>query len=176
MEAKVKISEGVSIEKKGSTLIFKKGQATIQRTLSNPIIDIKIEKGNVVISSKLENRNAKKLVNTFESHIHNMIRGLEKPFVYKMKICSSHFPMSVKVEGEKVIISNFVGEKKPRFARIIRGAKVEVSKEGIVSISSPDIEAAGLTVGNIENATRVTYRDRRILQDGIFIIEKPEKK
>ena len=54
--------------------------------------------------------------------------------------------------------------------------RVDVNVNGdIVEISSRDIELAGLTATRMEQLTRVTRRDRRVFQDGIFIIEKAGK-
>lgn len=176
MEYKIKIKKGVSVEQKGKILVFKKGNISQEREFYNPLVSIKVQNDEIVLNSKAETRSVKRIINSFSSHILNLINGLEKPYTYKLKMCSSHFPMSVKVEGDKVIISNFIGEKTPRYARIIGGAKVEIDKTGVVTVTSPNLENAGLTAGAIENATRVTYRDRRVLQDGIFIIERPEKR
>ena len=80
--------------------------------------------------------------------------------------------MTLKVDGKKLVINNFLGEKTPRFARIEENVDVEV-KGPKVTVSSHDIEAAGRTVSLIERATNVRNRDRRVFQDGIFLTERP---
>jgi large subunit ribosomal protein L6 len=65
-----------------------------------------------------------------------------------------------------------LGEKIPRYANIISGVEINVKGQEI-TITSHDIEAAGQTAANIEKATKVRNRDRRIFQDGIYIVEKP---
>ena len=37
----------------------------------------------------------------FKSHITNIIDGVQNVHVYKLKVCSGHFPMSVSVSGEE---------------------------------------------------------------------------
>ena len=53
---------------------------------------------------------------------------------------------------------------------------VNVKIEGdVIVIESTDKEAAGKTATNIEQLTRITDKDRRIFQDGIYVIEKSGK-
>ena len=101
-----------------------------------------------------------------------MFKGLDEKFVYKLQSCNVHFPMTLKVEKNKLIISNFLGEKTPRHAEILSGVDVEIKGQNI-TISSHDKESAGHTAANFEKATKIKNRDRRIFQDGIFIVEKP---
>ena len=111
------------------------------------------------------------MLKTFESHLKNMIRGVSERFVYKLRVCSSHFPMTVTKENNKITVKNFLGEKIPRTAKIIEDAEVEIKGFDIV-VTSINKEKAGQTAANIERSTRLTNKDRRKFQDGIFIIEK----
>ena len=103
--------------------------------------------------------------------IRNMIEGVKEGFRYKLKIVYSHFPISVKVQGDKVIIENFLGEKAPRIAKIVGNTKVRVEKQDII-VEGPDIEEVGQTAANIEQATKIKGFDRRVFVDGIYIYEK----
>src|SRR3989344_5738935 len=97
---------------------------------------------------------------SFSSHIKNMIKGVAEGFIYKLKICAGHFPMNVTIEGNNVIIKNFLGEKIPRKSKIAPGVKAQVKGDEII-IESCNLESAGQTASNIEQATRVKARDRR---------------
>ncbi|MEB3846499.1 MAG: 50S ribosomal protein L6, partial [Desulfurococcales archaeon] len=70
-----------------------------------------------------------------------------------------------------LIISNFLGEKAPRIAKILPGAKVTVKGSDVI-VEGIDIEVVGQTAANIEMATKITDRDRRKFMDGIYIYEK----
>ena len=79
--------------------------------------------------------------------------------------------MTLKIKNNELIINNFLGEKVPRKATIFPNVEVEI-KGNIIKVSSIDKEAAGHTAANMEKATKVKKRDRRIFQDGIFITKK----
>jgi large subunit ribosomal protein L6 len=106
------------------------------------------------------------------AHMKKMFLGLENDYVYHLESCNVHFPMTLKVEGNKLVINNFLGEKTPRFARILPGVKVDV-KGAKITVSSPDKDAAGHTASNFEKATKIKLRDRRVFQDGIFLVDRP---
>ena len=78
---------------------------------------------------------------------------------------------TVKIEGNKAIIKNFLGEKIQRESSIPEGAEMEIKKD-IIIIKSLNKEIAGQTAANLEIATKVRGRDKRIFQDGIYIVEK----
>ena len=175
MEKEIKIIEGISFSKQGKELVFTKEGKVNRMELFHPLVEITSSEGRILLKSKRDNRNIKMLINTFSSHINNLMKGLIKPFVYKLKICGSHFPITVKVEGKNIIINNYLGEKVPRKCRIIGDAQVSV-ENNIITVKSTNKEYAGTTAGVIEKTGQIRIHDRRIFQDGIYIIEKVDKK
>ena len=89
-----------------------------------------------------------------------------------MTILYAHFPMQVKVDGKTLVIGNFLGEKKPRIAKILGETKVKVSGNE-VAVSGINKEDVGQTAANIEQKTKIKRFDPRIFQDGIYIVQKP---
>jgi large subunit ribosomal protein L6 len=164
----IEIPEGVDVEIDGRVVKIKKGGEEIEREVEYPV---KKEDNKIIIESKEGKKRDKKLVNTVRAHIVNMISGLEKKYEYELKICSVHFPMTVEVKNQVFQINNFLGENIPRKAKILPNVEVEVNKENVI-VRSSSKENAGQTAANIENATIVRNRDRRIFQDGIFITKK----
>jgi len=77
--------------------------------------------------------------------------------------------MSIETKGTELWIKNFLGEKKPRKAKIIGKVKIEVKGQD-VRVHGADKEAVGQTVANIRTATRIREKDGRVFQDGIFIV------
>jgi large subunit ribosomal protein L6 len=100
-----------------------------------------------------------------------MIKGVTQGFEYRMKVVYSHFPMQLKVEGKKLLINNFLGEKKARYANILGETKVKTGAD-MVTITGINKEDVGQTAANIEQATKIKRFDPRVFQDGIYIVEK----
>ena len=109
------------------------------------------------------------MIGTTKAHISNMIVGVTEGFTYTMKIVFAHFPMTVIVE--RVVIDNFLGERHPRFSKIVGSAKVSV-KGDEVTITGINKEHVGQTMANLEQATKIKGRDPRVFQDGIYLISK----
>ena len=171
----IEIPEGVEINiNKTKEIKVKSGDNEISRVFDMPNIDI-LKKDNMIeIKAKKSTKRESKIAGTFNAHIKNMIRGVKDGFTYKLEICNVHFPMNVKVDEQnnRVLIKSFLGETKERTAKILDNVKVEI-KGNEVSVTGNDINKAGQTAANIEKATKVPSKDRRIFQDGIFITEKP---
>lgn len=53
-------------------------------------------------------------IRTVCSHIENLITGVTKGFLYKMRFCYAHFPINVTLADRTVEIRNFLGEKRVR--------------------------------------------------------------
>lgn len=149
-------------------------EGSVTRRLWYPDVTVDVEDGAVVIESPAEDAKTSATIGTFESHVQNMIHGVTEGWTYRLQVHYSHFPMQVQVEGDEVVVQNFLGETAARRTQIRGETDVEVSEEEIV-LTGPDKEAVGQTAGAIEQLTRVTDKDNRVFQDGVYIVEKPSK-
>lgn len=170
----MEIPEGVeaSIEGRSFTAKGQKGQC--QRMFTAPKVKIEINGREVAVFAKDASKRDKTNVGTCASHITNMLKGVKEGFVYKLKICSGHFPMNVSMSGNEITVKNFLGEKSPRSIKIKEGASVKI-EGSIITVESCNKEIAGQTAADIERLTRVTDRDKRVFQDGIYITEMAGK-
>ena len=100
-----------------------------------------------------------------------MVNGVTKGHVYRMKICSGHFPMNVSIAGGEFVIKNFLGEKVPRKLKLKEGVNVKVEGQEVV-IDGSALEQVSQTAASIEQLTRIRNRDLRVFQDGIYITHK----
>lgn len=172
MKEEIKIPEGVQITIEGKTVHVKGPKGAVSKILSHPKIQLTVQ-GKVIQISSLQSprRKEKALIGTFKAHIRNMIKGVTQEYEYKMKTVFSHFPIKNSVEGNYLIIQNFLGERYPRRAEILKDVKVEVKGDHII-LTAVDKEKVGQTAINIERATKVKKRDIRVFQDGIYIVER----
>jgi large subunit ribosomal protein L6 len=168
----VKIPEGVQITIEGNTIQVKGQKGSLSRVLSYPNIMLAL-KGSVVQISSVQtpHRKEKALMGTYKAHIRNMIKGVTEGYECKMKTVFSHFPIKTSVEGNYLLIQNFLGERFPRRAEILPDVKVDVKGENII-LTAVDKEKVGQTAANIERATKVKNRDIRVFQDGIYIVSR----
>ncbi len=167
----IEIPEGVEVSIEGSQVTVKGPKGNLSRRLSYPEIEITKEDSYLVVNSKLDRKQQRAMVGTLAAHVGNMIAGVTKGFTYKMKVVYSHFPIQLKAASGELVISNFLGERKSRSARILDGVKVDVLKDEVV-VTGIDKENVGQTMANIEQATRVRGFDIRVFQDGVYLVEK----
>ncbi|MBI2106902.1 50S ribosomal protein L6 [Candidatus Woesearchaeota archaeon] len=174
-EKKVSIPENVNVDIDARTVIITGPAGENKLFIKNAVIGIKKESNSVILFSKGDfTKREKRLINTNAAHIRNMIQGSLKHYEYKLKICSGHFPMNVSIDKGNVIVKNFLGEKVARKAKILDGSQAVIKGDEIM-ITSANKEIAGQTAANIEQCTRITDKDRRVFQDGIYIIHKGGK-
>ena len=168
----IEIPDGIEASMDGSTLIIKGKNGETKKKINTRSVNVEISDGKIKLGNEKASKNEKRLINTYAAHIKNMIHGLNEEFEYKMKAVYSHFPFTVELHGHEAIIKNFLGEKISRKAKILKGVNVKIDKEDII-VKSHDRELAGQTAANLEVATKIRNRDRRVFQDGIFITSKP---
>lgn len=168
----IEIPNGTNVSLNQNILRVSGPKGENSRAFAHPKIIIKIENNRIFLSTVgPSSKREKKLLNTFVAHARNMISGVSKTYNYKLKVCSGHFPMSLAIDKDRLLIKNFLGEKIPREVKLIKNVNVTVNGD-IVCVSSVDKELAGKMGSSIEQATRITNRDRRRFMDGVWIIEK----
>jgi large subunit ribosomal protein L6 len=145
----------------------------VEKNLLSKTVDIKKEENKIIIVAENATKREKTLIGTFKAHLKNMIKGVTHGYTCRLKICSGHFPMNVSISNNELIIKNFLGEKVPRTVKLSKDVQVKIDGQEI-TVTGIDKEKVGQNAANIEQLCRVTNRDRRIFQDGIYIKGKPE--
>lgn len=173
----IQIPEGINIEIDGDIITVKGLKGELKRKFILGKINIKKEDSRIILGAEKATKREKKIAGSIVAHIKNMMRGVKEGYEYKLQICSVHFPINVQVDASRkiLLIKNFLGEIKDRVAIIPQNVEVKVNGD-VITVTSLDIELAGQTAANIEFASKIRKRDRRVFQDGIYITEKAGEK
>ncbi len=175
IEKEIEVPEGVTATVTGGRVAVKGPKGELSREFKAKSLSIRKKGNSIIVSSRFPKRGDKAMVGTIIGHISNMIKGVTGGFEYRLRIYYSHFPMNVSVDGGDVVIKNFLGEKYPRKSKIVGNTKVDVKGQDI-TVYGPSIEDVGQTAANLVLATKIGRKDPRIFRDGIFLVEKGEKR
>jgi large subunit ribosomal protein L6 len=168
---KVKIPEGVTVRMEDNLVKVTGPKGMLMREMYYPNVSISVSGNEFTITTESGRKKILAVVGTFAAHLQNMCSGVTKGYQYRMRVVYSHFPIQLKLAGDRVEIGNFLGEKRSRWARIEKDVKVALGADE-VTVTGIDKEAVGKTAANIEHATRIRERDPRVFQDGVYIIER----
>jgi len=174
IDLEIEIPAGLEVSVNGDTVKVKGPKGEISKKLKLDFIGLEKKDNKVLLTSKENRKFNKAVLGAAKAKIDNMINGVTNGVTYKMKIVYSHFPMSAKVGGDKLVIDNFLGEKYPRKAPLLTNVTVEVKGQD-VTVKGIDKEFVSQTAASIEQTTRIKGRDLRVFQDGIYITEKNGK-
>lgn len=174
LEERIQIPDDVKVNLEGFRLKVTGKLGSNEYDFSHMGIELSLDGKEIIVRILGNNRKARAMLGTATSIIKNMITGVTKGFTYKMKIVVSHFPMSIKVSGNDVVIENFLGERYKRRAKIVGNTKVVVKGDDVM-VSGIDKYAVGQTAANIENATHIKKKDPRKFLDGIYVYKKLEE-
>jgi len=170
----IKIPKGIEVKIEKDIVIVKGSKGEIKRQFRYKQIKLNLDDDQIKISSKKNTKREKTIIGTLKAHIKNMIKGVNEPHKYVLKICSGHFPVNVSVSENEIIVKNFLGEKIPRILKLKEGVNVKVDGD-IIIIESVDKKLAGQVSADIEQLTKRRNYDTRIFQDGIYITNKDGK-
>jgi len=159
----------VTVEEGTVTVSGPKGALT--RTFLEPQLSLVREGNEIVASTELSRKKTRAIVGTAIAHFRNMCIGVQHGYEYTMKIVYSHFPITVEAKGDTIFIKNFIGERGIRTARLIGDVSVKTTEDEVI-INGIDIEHVSQSAANIQLATKIRDKDRRIFLDGIYVIRK----
>lgn len=174
-EYELELPDGVSATFALGELTITGPKGAVTRRLQSKDTIIAVDGSRITLTTRRATKRFKREVHTFRSHVQNMIRGATDGHTYKLAIASSHFPMTVQQQGNKVVVKNYVGEKKPRELVVPEGVTVKVAGDSI-EVESVDIVRAGNFAGALEKLCVRPSFDDRIFQDGVYIVEKDGKR
>lgn len=170
-ERRIKIPEDCKVTLEGKTVTVSGPKGTLTREFPELQTTLSIENDEIVAATTIKRKRARALVGTIIAHLRNMFIGVKHGYTYEMKIVYSHFPITVEVHGKEVHIKNFIGERGVRKTRIIGDVDIKVTEDDVI-ISGIDIEHVAQTAANIQLATKIRDKDRRVFLDGIYVIRK----
>ncbi len=159
----IKIPQGVTVNLSGRTLSMKGPKGTVEKTFS-PLVAVSVSGSDISVSG------GKMHVNTSESIISSMVKGVTEGYKKDLKLIYAHFPISLEAKGHDVTIKNFQGEKMNRRSTLIGDTKL-VAKGQAVTLTGSDKEAIGQSLANLRTAMRIKEKDDRVFQDGIYEVE-----
>ena len=168
---KLELPQGVTAKVTGRVLVMKGPNGSATKVFQRIPVDIEASGNQVVITPFTGKKKDVISANTVSSIVRGMAHGVTKGYEYKMKVVFAHFPVTVKVKDDTVVVENFMGERSPRLAKILEGCKVSTEGDDIL-IKGTSLEQIGQTAANIEQATRIKRKDQRIFLDGIYVYEK----
>ncbi|HJJ22687.1 MAG TPA: 50S ribosomal protein L6 [Nitrosopumilus sp.] len=170
-QAEVVIPEGIKITQNKHMLKFEGPLGKTFKSFRNIPVNIEVTEDKVLLKAPGTRKIDYSILHTSRSIIRNICEGLIVGYTIKMKIVYAHFPVTVKVEGKKILIENFQGERAARTTKIVGNTKVIPKGEDIILTGEVWTDITQ-TAANIELKTKVKNKDHRVFLDGIYIYNK----
>ncbi|MBI5405545.1 50S ribosomal protein L6 [Candidatus Kaiserbacteria bacterium] len=170
--AKKPISLGKTDVSVSSGVLTVKGpKGTITKRV-HPAVEIAIEGGAVSVTPKDRSRLAKALTGTFASHVKNMVKGVETPYVKKLVLDGVGYKMEVK--GKDVVLA--VGFSHPVSLSIPEDMTAKVEKN-VMTLESANKESVGQFAANVRRVKPPEpYLGKGVRYEGEIIRRKQGKK
>ena len=137
---------------KARVVVVKGKRGKLEKSFKHVAVDIRVskEKGHnvVIVEMWFGSYKNKTVVRTVASSIKNMINGVTKGHIYKMKAVYAHFPITLSVldKGKTLEIRNFVGERHVKTINMLEGCEVKKSDvKDQIEVSGIDLENVSLT-------------------------------
>ncbi|KAJ5811819.1 hypothetical protein N7474_008120 [Penicillium riverlandense] len=117
---------------------------------------------------------------TVRTIINNLIIGVTRGFLYKMRYVYAHFPINVNIEKNpetgvaELEIRNFLGEKYVRRVTAQPGVEIITSPnvKDELQLSGNSLEGVSQSAADIQQICRVRNKDIRKFLDGLYVSER----
>jgi large subunit ribosomal protein L9e len=152
-----------------------RGELEINMRKFKRLCDITVKNGKVKVDIWHATRKEIACLRSLSSKVENMIIGVTQGFLYKMRFVYNHFPINSAVEGgNKLVIKNFLGERRPREIQAQKGVTMEKSKDvkDQLEITGNDVDCVSLTAAQINDSCKARNKDIRKFLDGVYISER----
>ena len=163
----IQIPNDVKVNLKGSMLHVQGPLGHVYKNFKKIPVIIEVDDKKIVLKQTGERKKYYAIRNTAKSLIQTLCTGVVDGFTIKMKIVYSHFPITVKVEGKRILIENFQGERAPRISMIRGDTKVDVKGDDVI-ITGPVLTDVSQTAANVQQKSKVKNKDHRVFLDGIY--------
>ncbi|KIR55942.1 50S small subunit ribosomal protein L9e [Cryptococcus gattii Ru294] len=173
------VPESVTVAIKARTVTVEGPRGKLTKNVGHIQMDIQLVKtaknSKVVFTVWHGARKHVACLRTVKSMVENMITGVTKGFLYKMRLVYAHFPINAlpSDDGSALQIRNFLGEKFVRDCPMLEGVKVSLSdvKDELI-IQGNDIEKVSQSAASITDKCRVKDKDIRKFLDGVYVSER----
>ena len=171
LDLEIEIPKDVNVKLKGRMLQVSGPLGKTHKNFKKIPVAIEIIENKINLKAVGTRKKHYAILNTSRSLIRTLCEGVVNGYTIKMKIVYSHFPISVKIQGDKVLIENFQGERAHRVSKIYGNTKV-VTKGDDVIITGMVLTDVTQTAAEIELKTKVKNKDHRVFLDGIYKYHK----
>ena len=171
VEQNVEVPEEVNLTLDGHKVAVTGTNGELNYDFGHAGLNMVFQENTLRVWAENPRRRQAALVKTIASHVNNMIKGVTVGFTYRLKIVYIHFPLTINIQRDKVVINNFVGERGPRVARIRGDVQIKVEGDDII-VTGNDINSVAQTAANIQESTKIKNKDLRKFLDGIYVYQK----
>ncbi|GAB5031355.1 60s ribosomal protein l9 [Nannochloropsis oceanica] len=179
----VNIPEGVTMTIKSRHVTVKGPRGELSRGFKHLNLAFELVGGNkdkgtnpkkLKVDLWFGNRKQLATIRTVCSHFENLITGVTKGFLYKMRFVYAHFPINVSLTDKTVEVRNFLGEKRVRRVELLPGVEYVRTSDvkDQIELKGNDLTTVSLTAARIQQCTTVKRKDIRKFLDGIYVSHK----
>jgi len=177
-EETIKVPKGVKINIKAKMVEVTGKHGTLKRDFKHLPLELWVSNGGKEVRARMYFAKSKQvsMLRSVCSHISNLFDGVEKTFVYKLRLVYAHFPINATITngGKTVEIRNFLGEKVVRVVNMLEGVKVDKSPTGVkdeIVVTGADIDLTSRSAALIRQSCLTKDKDIRKFLDGIYVTQ-----